>query len=791
MSTLEAKSRSGQQVVAAAIALALLAGGCATPGLPDARATSSLTLQVLERTQRLYLYPERLDRRMLVGALDALERRFDSVRFVEDGTEGLLMVGAEKANVPLEGSFDPAGVDEVLGRALHFVEANLPDDLDLQPGSTLELISLRGALQSLDRYSTIYSGRGTEDFQIRFSGKLHGIGSTIGRRDGQLSAIRVFPDSPAQRGGLEDGDAILYIDSEPTRPLTVRQAVDRIRGESGTLVRLGVLRDEVQLDIEITRGEVIIPSVETEDLGDRIGYARVTQVARNTTAEFQKKVLALGDISGLVLDLRRNSGGSMVAATLLADLFLTEDLIVRVVDRNTSASGGHSQAMARPEAAFSFPVVVLVDRHTASAAEILAGAIAPLERVTIVGQTTFGKGVIQRVMNLPDENLLKLTVGEYLLSGDRAIHEKGINPDIELKPVSTADLGALADLPPNALAYVRKTGGRDDFPMDLAKALLTQDRAEAMARMRRLADEGIREQLLPLGVSWPADDPLPEGELALPIEIESEPVEFTGGSVVSLPIRVTNPNQIMLPDAWASLHGSVEYLRNAAIPLGTIAAGGTATGKFELHPGDGLAASPLQVTVRVASGSRALEALPLSVIVKNHPPRVQIDVERLPEDQASVTLTNLGCCSPGQIRISVTGATRALEAVESGASSSVELPISGNAKEISILLYGGGVRRQIQIPIPEHRISVTPPELTVERGSWLGGQRIQVRAKAAEGLREGWLQLDGQKETYVDWNGDRTGTLRAPITAGEHKLVAKVETMSGVSVIDLRTLTVD
>jgi C-terminal peptidase prc len=377
--------------VAGTLAWVLLAGiglGCATPGLPPGEAASSVTAETIRRTQDLYLHPDRMDRRMMTGALDRLESRFDAVRFDEGDDGGVLWVGSARAYVPLDGSLEPERFQEALGRALSFVEQHLDEEITEDEDLDLEMLALQGALGALDRYSTIFSGQSTENFEIRFSGKLKGIGSRIGRRDGQLIAIKVFPGSPAEKAGLRDGDAMLYIDGDPTQPLTVSEAVGRIRGEAGSSLTLGILREDEQMDITIVRGEVRIPTVEARLLENGFGYAAIEAMSRSTVKEFREKVLGLGELSGLVLDLRGNTGGSMSTATRLADLFLAHRTIVRVVDRKDPESRSpRSRSRARPNVLFHLPVIVLVDPATASAAEIVSGALAPLPQVQLVGPT--------------------------------------------------------------------------------------------------------------------------------------------------------------------------------------------------------------------------------------------------------------------------------------------------------------------------------------------------------------------------------------------------------------------
>jgi carboxyl-terminal processing protease len=772
------------------LALLLLAACTSLPGLPEGAGGSSVTASAIERTRDLYLYPDRLDRRVMVGALDALEARFDSVRFhAEEGADhGVLSVGSESARVPLDAQIDPERFDSVLSSALLFVEMGLGDEVNKDESSNLELVALRGALSALDRYSTVFSGRGTEDFQIRFSGKLHGIGARIGRRDGHLIAVRVFQKSPANEAGLKDGDSILYIDGNATRPLTVGEAVGQIRGTAGTPVVLTVLRDEEQIDLEIIRGEVVVPSVEAKALSDGIGYARISTVSRSTLEEFRTKVGDLGPLSGLVLDLRGNTGGSMTAAANLADLFLESGLIVRIVDRRGDAPSPRGGRLAQPGILLGAQIVILVDPSTASAAEILSGALAPLARVTIVGQTTFGKGLIQRVMPLPKENLLKLTVGEYLLSDDRAIHERGVEPDILLFPVSPENLGRLADVPAGAIAYLRKQGEDDVFPIDFAQSILENGRRSALEAAHDETQAAIRTELEPFGVSWPGSAEPPEG--LEPFSVATTAAPLVAGETGRVEIHIENPNDFDVADVWVALQGPALYLRNQLLALGTVPARGSVRGEIELVPSNGLSVDTLSVDVLVASGTHALQSERARLVLEHEPLHFEIEIARMGNNRVEVTLHNRGCCDPGAIRVAVPGAVRSFEKLPSGSSETAELPLTGGAELVTVIISGAGVQRRIEVPLPEDRVVVVPPELELQRASWLGRSRLEVHAQASEGLREGWLALDGQKEVYVAWDGRPAGLLRAELEGrGETaNLTTKIETVSGVAVIDSRLI---
>lgn len=769
--------------------LVLVLGACATPSLPPAEMASVTAGQTLRRVRGLYLYPDRLDRRMLVGALDALERRFDPVRFDSDGDSGVLWYGAERAHVPLSDDFGPGTYREILGGALQFVGRRL-DPETLRPDEDLELIALRGSLRALDRYSTIFSGRGTEDFKIRFSGKLHGIGARIGRRDGHLTAVRVFPKSPAEKGGLIDGDAIIAIEGDPTRPLSVGDAVERIRGEVGSEVALTVNREEETVELTITRGEITVPTVETEMLEDGIGYARVLQMSRSTPKEFRDRVGELGRLSGLVLDLRQNSGGSMLAAASLADFFLSNGPIFQVYGRDNVRSGVRNRTVATPDVRFPYPVAVLVDGSTASAAEILAGAINPLPRVTVIGQTTFGKGLIQRVMDIPVDNLLKLTVAEYKLSGDRAIHLRGIEPDIALLPVSTERLGPLGNVGGETIAYLRTPGQEDRFPIEVGHQVVKRGRFTGERAVQEQALEKVREHLEKEDITWPEQDGLPDS-LPEAIRITEEHEPFVSGGVGTLRVTVSNPNDFEIPAAWVAVESPTTYVLDRVAPLGRLPAGGSAAVELPLVVPDGLTASELPVVVHVASGARTLQSHGALLAIHHTTPEIEFELARPDEETAILTLRNTGEHAAGDIRVALPGTTRAIERLAPGESREMELPVGGDAREISVTMVGPNVQRRIDVPVVAEVGPFVPPALEVRRTSSFGRSRFEVEALDDGGLGGAWIAVDGEKEIYADWKGKSRGSLSIPLEEGEHGIRTHVTTDSGVAIVDSRLVTVE
>ncbi len=790
---LETSLRAARFLTLAAV---LSTVGCATAGsLPTDQAPLVVTGEAFTQTGTYYLWPDRLDQRMLIGALDSLEQTFDSVVFEGDPNtpEGVLTVNGASVVVPLDPTFDPAAYRDTLARAIRFTQDHLPDPID--PEDDLEHIALRGALGALDRYTTVFSGRGSEDFKIRFEGKLSGVGARIGRRDGDLIAIRVFPDSPADRGGLKDGDAILFIDGDPTRPLSVEEAVGRIRGASGTPVALGIQRssgkdgsgDKQRLDLTITRGEVMVPSVTTRPLEGprRIGYAQVDQVSRETAQEFHDRVSELGPVDGLVLDMRGNTGGSMVSAAQLADQFLDSQMIVRTVTRDGLPPDLRSQYAADPEVQFDMPLAILVDAQTASAAEIISGALQPLGNVSLIGQTTFGKGLVQQVLPMKEQNLLKMTVAEYLLSDDRAINAKGIVPDVPLYPVPEARLGALANVPAGAIPYVRGAGEDDAFPVEVGAAILREPKTQALAGVRQRAYADIAKHLATLGVPWsaqrgPTDTPLP-----LPLQIAVQASTLVSGETGKMRVSVTNPNDFALPDVWIALDAPAEYLDNKVAGVGSLAAGGTFATDFELVPPDGISVEHHPIDVLVASGDRPLAKHRAVVDVTSAPPQLEIELERVSADDARLVLTNKSAHTARSLTVAVPGATRSFETLEPGAHQEMLLPLSANPKTVIVAQLGPWAQRRIEVPIPQTRTTFRPPEVVIGEQT----EQVILTARSDVGLRDGWIGVDGQKKSYSEFVGARQGTLEVALGSGQHDVVAKVETTDGVSVTDVRRLT--
>jgi hypothetical protein len=247
-------------------------------------------------------------------------------------------------------------------------------------------------------------------------------------------------------------------------------------------------------------------------------------------------------------------------------------------------------------------------------------------------------------------------------------------------------------------------------------------------------------------------------------------------------ITVTNKNDFELPDVWLALDAPTEYLDNKVAGLGALGAGASATTELELVPPDGISIRHHPIDVLVAAGDRPLakERVVLDVTV---PGRDRDRAHR--RQRARVVLANKSAHAARSITVAVPGATRSFETLEPGAREELTLPLSASPKTIVIAQLGPWAQRRIEVPIPETRATFTPPEVVIDEHA----DGVGVRARTDAGLRDGWIAIDGQKQSYSDFAGAREGALEVTLGSGEHDLVTKVETASGLSVIDVRRLT--
>jgi carboxyl-terminal processing protease len=296
--------------------------------------------------------------------------------------------------------------------------------------------AINGALSSLnDPYTVFFNPDESKKFNEDLSGSFGGIGAELGMKNNQLVIIAPLKNTPAERSGLKAGDQIMKINNDFTTNITVDQAVKLIRGEIGTKVSLDIMRSgwEVPKTFTITRELIKIPTLDWKMLDGNIAYVALYNFYSNAPNDFYNAMLQIlpKNPKGLILDLRNNPGGFLDASTNIAGWFVKRGETV-VIERGKNNNTQRLYAFGN-EALLNLPTVVLVNGGTASAAEILAGALRDDRQIKLVGEQTFGKGSVQEIENLPMGSSLKVTIAEWLTPYGNTINKTGLKPDYEVK----------------------------------------------------------------------------------------------------------------------------------------------------------------------------------------------------------------------------------------------------------------------------------------------------------------------------------------------------------------------
>ncbi|WP_020558350.1 S41 family peptidase [Thiofilum flexile] len=324
----------------------------------------------------------------------------------------------------------------------------------VEPVKDKEMIgnAIRGMLTGLDPHSDYLNEEEYKELQVGTTGEFGGLGIEVGMEDGFVKVISPIDDTPAQKAGLEAGDLIIRLDDKPVKGMSLNDAVKVMRGKPNTDINLLVVREgkPKPFKVTITRAVIKVNSVKQRLLEPGYGYVRISSFQSKTTDSLAEAINTLqkenkGKLRGLVLDLRNNPGGVLNAAVGVSDTFLDSGKIVytegRVEDAKTEYSAQKGDLLN------SSPIVVLVNRGSASASEIVAGALQDHKRALIVGQKTFGKGSVQTVLPLDEKTAIKITTARYFTPLGRSIQAEGIKPDIELRVLKvSADTNTDDDL---------------------------------------------------------------------------------------------------------------------------------------------------------------------------------------------------------------------------------------------------------------------------------------------------------------------------------------------------------
>ena len=343
-----------------------------------------------------------------------------------------------------DAAYTPIPLNEL--RSLTEVFGRIKQDF-VEPVTDKTLLenAIRGMLSGLDPHSTYLDAEGYKDLQVGTTGEFGGLGIEVGMEDGFVKVISPIDETPAMQAGIKAGDLIIRLDGKSVKGMTLHQAVNIMRGKVGTDIILTVVREgkDKPFEITITRDTIKVQSVKGRTLEKGYGYIRISQFQSHTGENLAKQIEKIrdendGSIKGLVLDLRNNPGGVLNAAVEVSDAFLEKGLIVytqgRVPDSELKFNATPNELIN------GAPIVVLVNGGSASASEIVAGALQDHKRAVIMGSRTFGKGSVQTILPLKNNTALKLTTARYFTPSGRSIQAEGIKPDIELERIKVSSV---------------------------------------------------------------------------------------------------------------------------------------------------------------------------------------------------------------------------------------------------------------------------------------------------------------------------------------------------------------
>ncbi len=303
--------------------------------------------------------------------------------------------------------------------------------------------ALRGMLDELDPHSSYLDATSFDELQVNTTGEFGGLGIEVGMEDGFVKVISPIDDTPAQRAGIQAGDLIVKIDDTAIKGLTLNESVEKMRGPKGSKIVLTIVREGRDQSFEVTlvRDTIRVESVRSQLIEKHYAYIRIAQFQVNTGNDVQqaiKKLQAKNSLRGVILDLRNNPGGLLQSSVEVADLFLDGGLVVytegRMAHSNVEYHAGEGDITG------GLPMAVLINQGSASASEIVAGALQDHSRAVVLGTASFGKGSVQTIIPITDDKALKLTTALYYTPNGRSIQAEGIVPDIKAEPVQVTSI---------------------------------------------------------------------------------------------------------------------------------------------------------------------------------------------------------------------------------------------------------------------------------------------------------------------------------------------------------------
>ncbi|WP_373044646.1 MXAN_5808 family serine peptidase [Vulgatibacter sp.] len=663
-------------LVALVGAWSLAAGNRLVPVLSEARAASPASqeegshdlasLKIFNRVVLLvkenYFDPSRISpQQMLVDALDSVEKEIPEVM-----VDGDVKTGAVKVTVGGKtASFSVTDVDSIfkmslrLGQVMGFVQKNLDAGHPEEDLRNIEYALVNGMLSSLDPHSVLLKPEYFKEMRLNTKGEFGGLGFVISMREGELTVVKVLKGTaenptPAFTYGIKPKDRILRIGDESTVNMDLSEAVERLRGKPGSKIDIMVARKgwKEPRVMSIPRAIIEIESVVHKLLSSNVGYVRIKNFQGNTARDVQNAVKAMraeagGKIKGLVLDLRGNPGGLLEQAIQVSDLFVDEGSIVTTVGMSNKLREVKRATDSGDALEKTLPIAVLVNGGSASASEIVSGALKNLDRAVVIGRTTFGKGSVQVLYDFPDLSALKLTIAQYLTPGDVSIQETGVTPDIELVP-SRVDKKEV-----NLFAPV-KTMREADLDAHLANPA---DGAEKIAKKSSPDEKPLLSlRYLRDDVKLDEDEAALEDEEALEEELSEEFVEdfqirFARDFVLSVPSS-TRSGQLKAMGDFVAKRAAVEEKRmeKAIVDLGVDWSAAAAT----VTPASAVKGGPLEATLTPgpATPIRAGEKVQMQLQVKNTGKAPLAQLRAWTESESNPYLDRreflIGALAPGQ-----------------------------------------------------------------------------------------------------------------------------------------------
>jgi len=346
--------------------------------------------------------------------------------------------------------------------------------------------AVRGMLRALDPHSSFMDPESYREMQVETSGSFGGLGIEITIRDDQLTVVAPIEGTPAWRAGIQPGDRIVKIEGLATKDMNLPDAVKKMRGPKGTKVTITIVREGTRepFDVALMREVIQVQSIRSQEIEPGIGYIRVRQFQERTAPDLVASVEKFdkaGKLAGLIVDVRNNPGGLLSAAVEVSEEFLGDGKLIVYTEGRVRNQNMRFTAHAR-RAITEVPMVVLVNQGSASASEIVAGAIQDHGRGVVIGQQTFGKGSVQTIIPLADGSGLRLTTARYFTPKGRSIHGKGITPDIVIDPPKDEVTATKPGTPPLSEAELMKRDVQLQRAIEILKASRILDKTKPTAK---------------------------------------------------------------------------------------------------------------------------------------------------------------------------------------------------------------------------------------------------------------------------------------------------------------------